>query len=227
MPTTLITGANRGIGLELARHYAAQGWQVVACCRRPDAAPEMSGLAGAVRVEALEVADHGAVERLAAALDGTPIDLLINNAGIKGPEAQDFAAMDYDGWAEVFRVNAMAPLKLAQAFGPHLAASQRRLLVSISSRMGSVGLNEGANNIAYRSSKAALNMVNKCLANELAAQGITAIVFHPGWVATDMGGSQAPVTTADSVAGMTAVIDRLTPADNGLMFDYQGAVLDW
>ncbi len=230
MPTTLITGANRGIGLEFAHTYAAEGWRVHASCRAPDAAAELAALAadsdGRITIHPLEVTDGAQVAALAGTVGG-PIDLLLNNAGANMRAHQSLDDMDYDGWAELFAVNAMAPLRLADAFAGQVAASERKLMVTISSRMGSIAANETGNSIAYRSSKSAVNQVMRSVAHQLGGKGVTSVLFHPGWVRTDMGGPNGAIGVEESVAGMRAVIAGLTPADNGRFLNYDGEELPW
>jgi NAD(P)-dependent dehydrogenase (short-subunit alcohol dehydrogenase family) len=230
MPTALITGANRGIGLALTRGYAAEGWRVHACCRHPDKAKDLEDLRAQagdrLAVHRLDVTDGLKVASLARELAGEAIDLLINNAGVGGPHG-GFGETDYDDWPPVIGVNSFAPLRMAERFVEQVARSERRLIVNISSKMGSIGANVGGNSIIYRASKAALNQLSKSMAVALGPRGITVIVLHPGWVSTDMGGPEAPVTPADSAAGMRAVIDRVTAADNGRFFNYDGEELPW
>ncbi len=230
MPTVLITGANRGIGLALARGYAAEGWRVYACCRHPDKAKDLKALKEAsgerVAIHRLDVTDGLKVANLARELAEEAIDLLINNAGISGPK-NGFGETDYDRWQPVLAVNTFAPLRMAERFVEQVARSEGKLIVNISSKMGSIGANAGSNSIVYRASKAALNQVSKCLAMALAPRGITVILFHPGWVSSDMGGSKAPVTPEDSAAGIRAVIAGVTAADNGRFFNYDGEELPW
>jgi NAD(P)-dependent dehydrogenase (short-subunit alcohol dehydrogenase family) len=230
MPTVLITGANRGIGLALARGYAAEGWRVHACCRHPDKAKDLKALQAEVEdrlaVHRLDVTDGLKVASLARELAKEAIDLLINNAGVSGPRS-GFGETDYDRWQPVIGVNSFAPLRMAERFVEQVARSERKLIVNISSKMGSIAANVGSNSIIYRASKAALNQVSKSMAMALGPRGITVIVFHPGWVSTDMGGSEAPVTPADSAAGMRVVIDGVTAADNGRFFNYDGEELPW
>jgi NAD(P)-dependent dehydrogenase (short-subunit alcohol dehydrogenase family) len=230
MPTVLITGANRGIGLALARGYAAEGWRVHACCRHPDKAKDLKALQAEdgdrLAVHRLDVTDGLKVASLARELAKEAIDLLINNAGVSGPRS-GFGETDYDRWQPVIGVNSFAPLRMAERFVEQVARSERKLIVNISSKMGSIAANVGSNSIIYRASKAALNQVSKSMAMALGPRGITVIVFHPGWVSTDMGGSEAPVTPADSAAGMRAVIDGVTAADNGRFFTYAGEELPW
>ena len=226
MPTVLITGANRGIGLEFARSFAAEGWSVHACCRQPDKASRLKAVAGEVALHRLDVTNGLQVAGLARELADQPLDLLLNNAGIYGPRT-GFAQTDYDEWAPVFQVNTMAPLRMAERFVAQVARSERKLIANISSKMGSIGDNARGGSYIYRSSKAALNMIVKSLSVDLAGRGIAVVAFHPGWVQTDMGGPEAALTAADSVAGMHAVIDRLGPPDNGKFFNYDGSEIPW
>ncbi len=226
MPSALITGANRGIGLAFARSFAADGWRVYGCCRQPDKARELKDLAGEVTVHRLDVTDGLQVAGLARELAGQPVDILLNNAGIYGSRT-GFGETEFDVWPQVFQVNVMAPLRLAERFVEQVAQSERKLIVYISSRMGSIGENSSGGGYVYRSSKAALNMVAKSLSIDLAGRGITVVMFHPGWVQTDMGGSNAAVTAGESVAGMRAVIERLTSADNGRFFTHDGGEIPW
>ena len=226
MPTVMITGANRGIGLELARRYAADGWRVLATCRDPAQANGLAGLAGDVRVDALDVTDFARVDALAGELEGAAIDVLINNAGVSDMRKERVDGVDYERWAETLRINTMAPHKVSDAFSKHVARSETRLIVAITSRLGSIELNLGGD-YAYRSSKAALNSVMKGLAGELRPQGITVAVLHPGWVKTDMGGQGADIDVGESAAGLHAVIAGLGPDDSGRFFSYDGSELPW
>lgn len=226
MSTVLITGANRGIGLEFARRYAGDGWRVHACCRHPDKAKALKALKGDINLHRLDVTDGLRVAGLARELADTPIDLLLNNAGIYGPRV-GFGETDYDQWLEVLKVNVLAPMRMVERFVEHVAQSELKLIVNISSRMGSIAGNDNGGSHIYRSSKAALNMVGKSLASDLKARDITTILFHPGWVQTDMGGEDAEVTASKSVAGMRQVIGRVTPADSGHFFNYEGERIAW
>lgn len=227
MPTVLVTGANRGIGLEFVRQYAAEDWRIIATCRDPASARALSAINGAIEVHALDVTDHAAVQDLAGSLKREVVDILISNAGVYGPRPTTLSSVDYAAWAEVFRVNAMAPLKLAECFVEHVARSDRKLMVNISSKMGSIADNGSGGSYVYRSSKAALNAVVKSLSVDLAPRGITVAVLHPGWVRTDMGGPSALIEAEESVAGMRRVMDGLTAEDSGGFFDYDGSVIPW
>jgi NAD(P)-dependent dehydrogenase (short-subunit alcohol dehydrogenase family) len=226
MPTVLITGANRGIGLELAKQYAGDGWSVIAATRDPLKADALKALKGDIRIEALEVTDEQQVKALARALGGTAIDVLLNNAGmLTGYES--FGATDTASWLKTLHVNSVAPLKLTEALVEHIAGSQQKKIAAITSGMGSMGGHASSGAYAYRSSKAALNMVMLTAANELRSRGISVAVISPGWVRTDMGGSGAPLPVNDSAAGIRKVIDRLNVGISGQFFNYSGENLPW
>jgi NAD(P)-dependent dehydrogenase (short-subunit alcohol dehydrogenase family) len=227
MPTVLITGANRGLGLDFTRQYAADGWRVHATCRDPAAADALDTVAGDIVIHALDVADVASVEALAAALDGEAIDLLLNNAGVFGARDLAFGDVDYGIFAETMRINVMGPLMVAERFLPHVLRSEKKLMVSVSSRLGSIGLNDWGDHYIYSASKAALNSVMKSAAVDLADRGVTVIVFHPGWVQTDMGGPKADITPEESVGAMCGVIAGLTTANNGRFLNYDGAEFPW
>lgn len=224
MPTVLLTGANRGIGLEFARQYREDGWEVIATCRDPGRAADLKALG--VEVHQLDVADFRDIAALAGRLADRSIDVLVNNAGLYGG-AQSFGMTDPDEWALLFRVNTMAPMKMAEAFAGHVARSQRRVIASVTSKMGSVDDNTSGGAYLYRSSKAALNMVNKSLSLDLKDRGIVCIVLNPGWVKTDMGGPGALITPQQSVAGMRRIIENATPSHSGRFFNYDGAEVPW
>ena len=232
MKTALITGASRGIGLEFCRQYAADGCRVLACSRHPERSDALNRLVAQypqlIETHALDVADHAQIERLAQVLDHESIDLLINNAGIY-PESdkRGFGHTDYAEWTRAFRINTMAPLKMAETFAAQIARSRHKTIVSITSKMSSIADNGSGGSYLYRTSKAAVNMVVKSLAIDLKPSGITAVVFHPGWVKTDMGGPNALISTEQSVSGIRQVISRLTLADSGKFFGYDGQVIPW
>jgi len=230
MPTLLLTGANRGLGLEIVRQFAAGGWTVHACCRAPQSAIDLQTAAAevpSVTIHALDVNDFAAIDDLARELEGTAIDVLLNNAGIQGSSAQDFGNIDYGGWAEAFRINTMAPMKMAEAFTGHVAASERKLIVTFSSVLASMAENRWGELHVYRTSKTAVNMVMRTLAPDMAKRGVTAFNIHPGWVRTDMGGPNADLTPSESVAGIKQVIEAAGPAQAGAFLDWQGKTLPW
>jgi len=206
MPSVLITGANRGLGFEFARQYLLDGWRVFATCRDPLAADRLQDLAKSggskLTVVAMDVTDSISVRKAVAQINNVAIDVTINSAGITGVSGQRPGHIDYDSWARVLNVNTMGPLRVLEAFVGHLARSERKLAISITSGMGSLADNTSGGSIAYRSSKAALNMVMRSAAIDLAPRGIACILINPGWVKTDMGGPGATLTPQESVAWM-------------------------
>lgn len=226
MATIVITGASRGLGLEFVRQYAADGEKIIAACRRPESATALKAIKGDIRLIALDVADAGSIHALADTIGNEPIDILINNAGVYG-KAQTLGKMDYAAWEDVFRINAIGPMHLTDALLPRIAASKRRLVVGITSLMGSIADNSSGGYYAYRSSKAGLNAVFKSLSIDLKPHGVSAVLLHPGWVKTDMGGVNAPLEPSESVSGMRAVIARLGIKDSGRFLDYRGKELPW
>ena len=227
MATVLITGASRGLGLEFCRQYAADSWQVLACCRNPEAASELADIPQ-VRVFPLDVSDFVQIDALAAQLQDTAIDVLINNAGIYGDSPRrGFGQLDYADWTQTLTINMQAPVKMAEAFLRHLKRGDKKLLVSISSQMGSIADNGSGGSILYRTSKAALNAAMKSIAIDLAGQSIGVLVLHPGWVKTDMGGPNALIDAQQSVAGMRQVIAQFALAQSGSFLKYDGSTLPW
>ena len=230
MRSVLITGANRGLGLEFAGQYAAEGWRVFACCRRPDAASELGAIAaesgGRVSVHELDVADRANIDALAAGLRGEAIDLLINNAAVFGGRDQQFGGLDWDEWASTLRTNVMGPTHMLEAFADHIAASDKKAAVTVTSGMGSTADASGGHYV-YRTSKAAVNMAMKNASKDLADRSIIVAVIHPGWVRTDMGGSGADLSPSQSVSGMRRVFDGLTAADSGTFLDHAGEEHPW
>jgi NAD(P)-dependent dehydrogenase (short-subunit alcohol dehydrogenase family) len=231
MPSALITGANRGLGLEFARQYLADGWQVYAACRNPASASELRRLAEhrdhKLRILAMDVADPASIHAAATELDGQAIDLLLNNAGIIGPRGQTIGNIDYEAWANVLDANTMGPMRVSEAFVDNVARSERKLIVTLTSGMGSLADNTSGGSIAYRSSKAAVNMVMRSLAHDLAPLGITCVVVNPGWVRTDMGGPHATLTPTESVTMLRHLIETLGPARSGKFFNYDGREYPW
>lgn len=232
MNTVLITGANRGIGLEFARQYAADGWQVVACCRQPQQAEALNRLADQYKdqfsIHRLDVRELAEIDQLSHKLQDLPIDILINNAGVY-PHAQngEFGRISYDDWMEAFRVNTFAPLKMVEALIEQIACSQLKIVATITSKMGSIVDNQRGGSYIYRSSKAAVNMVVKSLAIDLQPRGIIAVLLHPGWVQTDMGGRGALISTKQSVTGMKSILGRVTHSDTGKFIAYDGQHIPW
>lgn len=216
MGTVLITGASRGLGRALADLYAAAGFRVIACLRQG---------AG----ETLDVSDAGSIAALGARLEGQSIDIVINNAAIRG-DTGGLASLEAEDFLEVMRINALAPLLLARALRPNLVAGRRKVLVNISSRAGSLAegtIDDEDGDYAYRCSKAALNMATVKLAQDFRRDGIAVISLHPGWVRTDMGGAEASVDVAESAWGLKALIDAVTMAETGSFRAYDGRAVAW
>jgi NAD(P)-dependent dehydrogenase (short-subunit alcohol dehydrogenase family) len=227
----LITGANRGIGLEMARQYASDGWRVYACCRQPERAQALSrlaaGAAGRVSIHPLDVTNAAQIAALPAVLGDASLDLLINNAGVYGQDDARFGNTDVSAWLRTFEVNAIAPLKIMEALVESVARSHRRVMACVSSKMGSMADNRSGGSYVYRSSKAALNAVVTSAAVDLRDRGITVVALNPGWVKTDMGGPNAEITVAESVTALRAVLDRVGPGDSGRFIDVDGTTIPW
>ncbi|MEL6874869.1 MAG: SDR family oxidoreductase [Pseudomonadota bacterium] len=221
MSTVLITGANRGLGLEMARQYADNSWEVIGTARQPDKAEELNAIDGVETME-LDAADEASVRKFADTLGNRPVDLFINNAGIYGP-----ADFDRSGWLDLFNVNVVAPVELANSLKDNVAGSNQKKMIVLSSQVGSIAENDTGSMMYYRSSKAAVNQAWKSLALQWQDDGLTLAMMHPGWVQTDMGGPQAPLTPKESVSGMRQVIDNLSPEKTGHFYDYDGREIPW
>jgi NAD(P)-dependent dehydrogenase (short-subunit alcohol dehydrogenase family) len=237
MPTILVTGASRGLGLEFARQYAEEGWDVIACCRSPASATELGELAGqypSISIEELDVQDHARIDALARKYSDRPIDVLLNNAGLIGPlpyeehiERQHFGTTDYAVWDTVLRTNTYGPLKMTEAFLEHVARSDRKIIANISSEVSSIaGFPIPA--VAYASSKSALNRAMTIVASQVKERGIIVALFCPGYVKTRMDfSSYATVEIPESIAGLRKLIDDLTIEDTGTFRRYDGKILAW
>jgi len=230
--TVLVTGANRGLGLEFTRRLAPLAERVIACCRNSARAGELNQIAAeaqTVQIKTLDVTDYPGVKALANKLgddhDGG-IDLLINNAGILGPRPHTWP-QDVQAWRRVLETNTIAPLKVAEAFLDGVAASERRTIVNVTSKMGSIGDNESGSAYIYRSSKAALNATMRTLALDTAERGVKVLLLHPGWVKTDMGGPQALIGVEDSAAGTPEVIRNADAETSGRFLNYDGTEIPW
>jgi NAD(P)-dependent dehydrogenase (short-subunit alcohol dehydrogenase family) len=240
MRRAVVTGANRGLGLEFTRQLLSAGDEVVATARQPKTAGFLDKLAssagGRLTVVRLDVGqpDEIAAAALQVGERFDAVDLLVNNAGVWSapgqPERLSTGALGElraEPVLEVLRINAVGPILVTQALAPQLAAAGRAAVVNLSSGLGSLERATGRGNIAYGMSKAALNMATRHLAAELARQGIVVVAMSPGWVATDMGGRGAPLEPAESVRGMLNVVDALTPAQSGKFLDHTGATVPW
>lgn len=227
MPTVLITGANRGLGLEFVRQYADNNWKVIATCRDPESAKDLYDIQGDKEILPLDVTDFKAIEQTSELLRSEKIDVLLNNAGVYDSDKNGLGKTNFDDWTKMLRINTIAPLKIVESFISQVVSSKRKVIVSISSLLGSLSANDTGGQYAYRSSKSALNSVNKSLSIDLARKGIISIVISPGWARTDMGGPNAAVDPIDSVSGIRRVINNLKPEDSGKFFNYDGSKIDW
>jgi len=230
MARVLITGANKGIGLELTRIYAGNGDTVIACCRKPSEATALKELAADkdIEIHEVQIGEDKSVAALATKLAGRPIDLLINNAGMQGPapEKQSALHMDFDGWAEVLNINTLAPVRVMHALFDHLKLADAPKVVSITSQMGALDLDMRFA-YAYCTSKAALNKFMKMAALDLAKEKIEVCVIHPGWVKTDMGGAGADITAVESAEGIVNVINGMNAENSGSFWKWNGEVHAW
>jgi NAD(P)-dependent dehydrogenase (short-subunit alcohol dehydrogenase family) len=231
MKTILITGANRGIGLAFSQHYLEQGDQVLACCRSPEQAGQLQQLATQyehLHIYQMDVLDREGIDQLADDLSGVTIDLLIANAGIYGDSREHpFGNLDYEIWLKTLETNVLGAVKVCEAFLPHLKRSEKPLIAAISSLMGSLADNGSGGSICYRSSKAALNAAMKSIAIDIKPEGVGVLIFHPGWVQTEMGGPNALIDAATSVKGMMAQIERFDLSQTGQFIKYDGTPMPW
>ncbi|MEN9597370.1 MAG: hypothetical protein RL236_1804 [Pseudomonadota bacterium] len=231
MATILITGANRGLGLEFCKQYAKENWNVIACCRNPQNASDLTKLANqfpSVSILQLDVSDLSQISTLAKTLDGTEIDILLNNAGIYGDESgHGFGSLDYAQWQKNMTVNVFAPVKLTEALLSNLECGKFKKIVAISSLMGSIEDNGSGGSILYRSSKTALNSAMKSIAIDIKPKNIAVLILHPGWVKTDMGGSNASMEISESVVKMRETIANFTHQQSGEFLRYDGEKLPW
>jgi NAD(P)-dependent dehydrogenase (short-subunit alcohol dehydrogenase family) len=229
--SVLVTGANRGLGLEFVRQYAQASWKTYAACRLPKSAKELKALqdqhAGRITILSLDVTDAASVRTAAEKLRGEPIDLLLNNAGVGSPPAQKIGSLDYAAWSKVLDTNVLGPARMIEAFVENVAKGGDKRIVTLTSRMGSIADNSSGGSYAYRSSKAGVNAVIKSFSIDLAPRGITCVVVHPGWVRTDMGGGGGKLAPAESVKSLRTLIDGLSPTDSGKFFNVDGEVLPW
>jgi NAD(P)-dependent dehydrogenase (short-subunit alcohol dehydrogenase family) len=233
MSRVLITGANRGLGLEFARQYSADGWEVIATARNPKQSEELQRLAKSksVTLQVLDVASDDSVKHLAEVLNSRPVDLLILNSAIFIRDGNKVGELNFAGWRESFETNVLGAMRVAQALIENVAASKRKQIVAISTGMGSLQTLattiEFGSAYQYRSSKAALNMAMSILAKEVEQHGISVLIFSPGWVQTDMGGPNAALTPEQSIAGMRKVLEGNPMELTGKFLSYDGSTWPW
>lgn len=228
MAVVLVTGANRGIGLALVKGYAGRRDKVFAAVRDTSDREDLEKLAASaprwVEIITIDVSDPAAIGRARRQLESEPIDILINNAGIGGPDRQTATEMDFEGLAETLDVNAIAPLRIANAFLPNVRAAKGKI-ITISSQMGANGAS--SSHLAYRVSKQAVNRLMRGLATELKSQGIPVVIIHPGWVKTEMGGEGAQLTPGESATQLIRLIDKIDLASTGRFLAWNGKELAW
>jgi len=223
-----ITGANRGIGLELVRQLSALGHPVFACCRQPNEAKELQDLSkkNNIKIISLNLEDLSSIQQLPQFIADEPIDVLLNVAGVMG-SPQDLYGTEEMRWIKTFKINAMAPFFISRILLPNLKKGQDKIIVNMSSQMGSIDDNKSGGRYIYRSTKAALNAVTKSLALDLAPEKFKVITFHPGWVKTRMGGENALISVDKSVEGLRQVLDNLSSNQNGQFINYRGEIIPW
>jgi NAD(P)-dependent dehydrogenase (short-subunit alcohol dehydrogenase family) len=222
----VVTGANRGIGLELVRQFLARGDSVVAGARDPASATELKALKGKLEVGACDVASDESVASFAKGVKG-PVDAVVNNAGIIGKRAAGLAELDFADMRATFDTNALGALRVTRAFLPHLKEGNGKKVLSVSTGMASISDNASGGSWGYRMSKAALNMATKNLAHELRGLGISAVAVNPGWVQTDMGGGSASMKVDESARRLIAIVDGLTLEQSGSFLDNDGSKYEY
>jgi len=224
-PTVVITGANRGLGLAFARRFSADGFQVIGTARQPDKAVELRAMG--VRIEQLDVTDAESVRRFGEAIGDASVDILINNAGIGGGWGRRLKDVDIDEAERILQVNCLGPMRVTQVLLPALHKGDRKLIVNITSMLGSIERNTRGGSYGYRESKAALNMFTRSIAAELEPHGFTCIAINPGWVKTDMGGPDARMTPDESIDAMVKVIEGLSTKHSGYFYSHGGDLVPW
>ena len=232
MRTVLITGASRGIGLAFCTQYAKQGWQVIACCRNPEQATELNKLVSRnyqIRIFKMDVMDRSGIDALAKQIKDSTIDLIIANAGVYGDSrGHGFGNLDYADWINTLETNVLGVVKVIESFLPNLKRSNNNPCIAVlSSQMGSIDDNSSGGSILYRSSKAALNAAMKSLSIDCQNDNIGVLIFHPGWVKTDMGGPHALIDSETSVTGMIKQISNFNMSQTGRFIKYDGTQLPW
>ena len=230
MFTILVTGTSRGIGLEFVKQFNKLGWNILACCRNPDQASELQALASAndnISLHPLDVSDEQSIQQLSQQLGDSPVDILLNNAGVYASGSNQLGQIDKSTWLKAIETNTIGPLLMAQSFLENLENGKLKKIATVSSKVGSIDDNRSGGGYAYRSSKSAVNQVMKSLSIDLADRGIKVITLHPGWVKTDMGGPNALIDTQESVSGMIEVLKDFSDQQSGSFLNYDGSVIPW
>ena len=226
----LITGTNRGIGLEFVKHYLKNNEKVIATCRNRNSAKdllELENTTNNLSLLELDVSKPNSIDEFTSKIANQPIDTFINNAGVFGPRNIEFGNFNAKEWLDVFNINTIAPLLITQKILKNLRLGKNKKLAFISSKVGSIEDNTGGGMYIYRTSKTALNQVIKSLSIDLKEENLIAVALHPGWVQTDMGGPNALIDTKTSVKGMAEVIDNLAPKNSGKFYNYDGSPIPW
>ncbi len=231
MSSVLITGTNRGIGLELVRQYLSEGWQVYATARDLLKATALQQLAtdnpDLLQIYSLDVTNHEQRLVLAEQLKNTPIDILINNAGVYGQGDAFFGNTNVEQWLEALRINTIAPMKIMELFANNIALGEKKIIASMSSKMGSMDDNGSGGSYVYRSTKAALNAIMVSVAHDLKSSGITAVILHPGWVRTDMGGPNGEINVQQSAERLRSILASVHIENSGNFYDIDGSIIPW
>lgn len=231
MPTLLITGANRGIGLELCKQYLSLGWKVHATCRNPQAATELNALTNQnkelLTIHALDVSKEQQIKDLKTTLGDLPIDVLFNNAGVYGGDSSQFGQTNSTVWLETFMINVISPTKIMETFVKNVANSDKKIIANMSSKMGSIHDNTSGGSYAYRSTKTALNSVVSSAAHDLKHLNITVLALHPGWVRTDMGGPNGELSVEESAKSLRNNISNSSLKDSGSFLEIDGGTIPW
>jgi NAD(P)-dependent dehydrogenase (short-subunit alcohol dehydrogenase family) len=231
MPSLFITGTNRGIGLELVRQYLLEGWQVYATARQPELAIDLQQLVTQypqnLTLYALDVCNETQRQNIATALKGIPLDILINNAGVYGQNDAYFGNTDEEKWHDALNINTIAPMKIMELLVDNIALGDKKIIASMSSKMASMDDNGSGGSYVYRSTKAALNAIMVSVARDLKVLGISAIILHPGWVCTDMGGANGEINTEQSAQRLRSILDAVRLENSGDFYDIDGSIIPW
>lgn len=231
MPTLLITGANRGIGLELCKAYLKQDWQVYAACRDPDSALALKAIQSAnadkLSIHRVDVSKENHIHALKEEIGDQPLDILFNNAGVYADKSSKFGQSDSQAWLEAFHINVISPMQMMETFVDNVANSEKKIIANMSSKMGSIADNSSGGSYAYRSTKTALNSVVKSVSLDLHERDITVLALHPGWVRTDMGGPNGELSVEESAAGLVENLSNASLEDTGSFWDIDGSTIEW